>query len=128
MADALNLDPAAVAREAVAAFLKEFGGRAYASDGMLATIRAGERDDALTCVKFAILGAKAMREAVAAEIVRRLDERNSLLVALREVRDAIEKADPAVLVCTLWMPGAAAETVIDRIDHALAAAEGRADG
>ncbi len=41
--------------------------------------------------------------------------------ALTDVRAAIMEADPAVLVCTLWMPDrlSPCETVVDHIDAAL---------
>lgn len=48
-------------------------------------------------------------------------ERDEARAALRAVKDAIVRADPTVLVCTLWMPmdASPAETVVDFIDAAL---------
>jgi hypothetical protein len=46
-------------------------------------------------------------------------ERDEARAALTSVRDAIVRADPYVLTCTLWMPDSMSETVVDFIDAAL---------
>jgi hypothetical protein len=62
--------------------------------------------------------AEIAKEA-AAEITRLRKERDEARAALTSVRDAIVRADPYVLTCTLWMPDSMSETVVDFIDAAL---------
>jgi vacuolar-type H+-ATPase subunit I/STV1 len=74
-----------------------------------------ERDEAAEAVKTqnGVL-LSALNARIAAE-----RERDEARAALTSVRDAIVRADPDVLTCTLWMPDSMAETVVDFIDAAL---------
>ena len=83
-----------------------------------AQIAAGEQ---VVVDHLAEIGLAPPRETREAFLTRRLAERGEeverLKSALRDVRDALLRADPTVLTDTLWVSDI--ETVVDRINAAL---------